>query len=236
MKPSKDFKFRLPLNIIYLFIHKEANQACAVWNRWLSGVKIMDMKTLVEAITVLHTAYHIPHIIVTSVRFPAGTPGSPDHLTVIGSTILPTALSSSPTSSSSQPISRIFRIDVPTIDCFFSGTGDMFAALMVVRFREAVSKIPGLSEKDSWVSDEGVGWDELPLKGATELVLASMQLVLERTKVARDEEMERWRGVGGSDEGVVARKGTKAAEVRLVRNLDVLMVPEVRYRAERVDL
>lgn len=209
---------------------------------WLSGVKIVDMKTLVEAITVLHTTYHIPHIVVTSVRFPGDTPGTPDHLTVVGSTILPTALSSSPTTSRSQPvISRLFRIDVPSIDCFFSGTGDMFAALMVVRFREAVSKIPGLGEKDSWVSDEGVGWEDLPLKGTVELVLASMNEVLVRTKVARDEEMGRWKGgssngIGvGGDEMVVKRKRTKAAEVRLVRNLDVLKAPEVRYRAERLD-
>lgn len=193
------------------------------------------MKTLVEAITVLHTAYHIPHVVVTSVRFPGGTPGTPDHLTVVGSTILPTALSSSPsTLSSQQPVSRIFRIDVPSIDCFFSGTGDMFAALMVVRFREAVSKVTGLGEKDSWVSDEGVGWEELPLKGAVELVLASLNEVLSRTKVARDEEVGRWVGRDG-DGKAEARRRTKAAEVRLVRNLDVLRAPEVRYRAERLD-
>lgn len=109
----------------------------------------------------------------------------------------------------------------------------MFAALMVVRLREAVSKIQGLGERDSWVSEETVGWEELPLKNATELVLASMHEVLMRTKVARDEELERWRAV--DEEGVVARKRTKAAEVRLVRNLDVLRGPDVRYRAERVD-
>jgi pyridoxine kinase len=114
----------------------------------------------------------------------------------------------------------------------------MFAALMLVRFREAVNDIPGLMETDAWVSGDGVGATELPLARATEKVLASMHEVLSRTKERRDEEMEMWANrVGTSaeeDEKKLRLVKSKAAEVRLVRNLGALKNPEVKFRAEEV--
>jgi len=58
----------------------------------------------------------------------------------------------------------------------------MFAALMVVRLREAVSTVEGLSDKGSWVSNDEVEAPNLPLARATEKVLASMHNVLLKTK------------------------------------------------------
>lgn len=197
------------------------------------------MPTLTKAITVLHQQYHIPHILITSVNFPS--PGSTPHLSVVGSTILPTALSISPSSDLSAPISRIFKIDFPSLDCFFSGTGDMFAALMLVRLREAVADVPGLGQTDAWVSKEDVGATDLPLAKAAEKALASMQVVLERTKAHRDEEIKRVESIVGArgtldDEKMRHLSTTKAAEVRLVRNMDCLRNPEIRFRAERLDV
>jgi pyridoxine kinase len=186
----------------------------------------VDMETLKEAITKLHSEYRIPHIMITSVSIP--TPGVPPHLSVVGST----------STSSASP--RIFSISIPAIDCFFSGTGDMFAALMVVRFREAVSKVEGLGEIPSWVSSDEVEATDLPLAEATEKVLASMHEVLTKTKEKRDEEVKKWEsgvgGRGGPEKDGKRRRlvESKAAEVRLVRNLEVLKKPEVKYRAERV--
>lgn len=128
----------------------------------------------------------------------------------------------------------------------FSGTGDMFAALMLVRLREAVSAIPGLGEKASWISDDEVLPQDLPCAKAAERALASMQVVLVRTKEARDaevgrlevaEEAETW---DTDEEKIAVEKArlltrTKAAEVRLVRNLDCLREPEVKFFAEKVD-
>src|SRR5271170_1646718 len=96
------------------------------------------MQTLTEAIAALHTKYRVPHIVITSVTLPA--PASTPSLFVIGSTMTSTA----------KP--RIFKIEVPAIDSFFSGTGDMFAALMVVRLKEAVTAVPGLGQTDAWLS------------------------------------------------------------------------------------
>ncbi|PQE20802.1 MFS monosaccharide transporter protein [Rutstroemia sp. NJR-2017a BBW] len=189
----------------------------------LSGVRIQDMETLKLAITTLHEVYRIPHIMVTSISLP--TPGAEPSLSVVGSTMTSTATP------------RIFSIRIPAIDCFFSGTGDMFAALMLVRLKEAVCNVEGLLEKDAWVSDDGVEATELPLARAAEKVLASMHEVLTRTKIARDEEIQKWKSIpkGRGKEEDEKREGlvkSKAAEVRLVRNVEFLKNPVVKFKAE----
>ncbi|PSS27879.1 hypothetical protein M430DRAFT_32449 [Amorphotheca resinae ATCC 22711] len=190
----------------------------------LSGVKIVDMDTLKQAVTTLHERYRIPHIVVTSVSFPAS--GAERRLSIVGSTC----------TSAATP--RIFGVSVPAIDCFFSGTGDMFAALLLVRFREAVSETPGLMDKEAWVSGDEVEATELPLARATEKVLASMHEVLTRTKVQRDEEIARYHATieGGKekDEKRLHLLVSKASEVRLVRNVDCLKNPVVQFKAGRV--
>lgn len=196
--------------------------------RLLSGVKIHDLASLEQAIATLHSTYLIPHIIVTSVSFPS--PGATPSLSVIGSTL----------TSTNTP--RLFRIIVPSLDCYFSGCGDMFAALILVRLREEVSKTEGLSEKGGWISGDEVEATELPLARAAEKVLAAMHRVLQKTMEARNAELELKGGVE-EEEGEVGDKEaekkahlrrTKAAEVRLVRNVDCLRDGEVLFRAEKM--
>ncbi len=150
--------------------------------------------------------------------------------------------------STFQP--RLFRIDVPTIDCFFSGTGDMFAALTVVRLREAVvaaAPQPDLTRTRSWQSPDDVLAADLPLATAVEKVLGSMHAVLEKTMQARANELDALHDddnddettEGGGDER--ARAGwwekrmhlrkTKAAEVRVTRCLEDLRNPKVEWKA-----
>lgn len=93
---------------------------------------------------------------------------------------------------------------------------------------------------DAWISGDEVAATELPLARAAEMVLASMHEVLEKTKVKRDEEMERWgnrirgRPEEGEDEKRLRLQKSKAAEVRLVRNLGCLKNPQVTFLAEAV--
>ncbi|KAI9753647.1 MAG: putative endonuclease lcl3 [Chaenotheca gracillima] len=155
-------------------------------------------------------------------------------LSVIGSTIR---------NSSPHPTARIFKIDIPAIDCFFSGTGDMFAALIIARFREAIANTDDgdLLATKSWVSPDDVEPAELPLAKATEKALASMQAVLDKTKVARDQELESLGGDLGvldkesSSEKRLHLRRTKAAEVRLVANVAELKEPDVRFFAESLE-
>ena len=173
----------------------------------------------------LHTKHRIPHIVVTSVSFEESSPT----ISVVGSSIR----------TDSTP--RLFKIDVPAIDCFFSGTGDMFAALTVVRLREAVNAAK-LGNTRSWISPDDVGASDLPLAKATEKVLASMHAVLKKTKTARDEALESMSGPLGTlerekdSEKRLHLRTTKAAEVRVVRNVADLKEPKVGFRAEAFGL
>lgn len=196
----------------------------------LSGIKITSLQTLAEAITAIHKTYSIPHVIITSVQLSkvnesvSPTSIAPS-LTVIGST----------TRSDGSP--RLFRVDVPAFECFFSGTGDMFAALTVSRLREAVFTAgPHLRVTKSWVSPDDVPATELPLAKATEKVLASMHTVLEKTIQARDAELHAAASEDASSETEDAQKReylrrTKAAEVRIVRNVKFLQLPIVEFKA-----
>ena len=183
-----------------------------------SDTPITSVATVAAAIGTLHRTYDIPHIVVTSVSFSA----SATMLSVIGSTA----------TSSREP--RLFQIDVPSIPCFFSGTGDLFAALTVVRLRQAVLR-EGLLGTASWRSPDHVTACQLPLARAVEMVLASMQMILHKTKDAMDAELMAMVGDGTGDP-LGHLQETKAAEVRLVRNLADLRNPIVQARAKPLEL
>lgn len=155
------------------------------------------------------------------------SPSSENTLTVVGST----------TRSDGTP--RLFRLDVPALDFYFSGTGDMFAALTVARLREAVFAAgPDLRNTKSWVSSDEVNATDLPLAHATVKVLESMHGVLEKTLEEKNVELaanppkinpgmseeERQK-----EENLRARK---AGEVRLVRNTRFLRDPVARFQAK----
>ena len=100
----------------------------------------------------------------------------------------------------------------------------------------------GLAQVKSWVSPDDVEPTQLPLARAAEKVLGSMQAILEKTKMARDESLESMGGPLGalekerdSEKRVHLRK-TKAAEVRLVRNLGNLRTPSTNFLARTLEL
>lgn len=192
-------------------------------------MKITSLPTLAEAITTIHKTYAVPHIIITSVQLdqqPSTQTTYPNYLTIIGST------------TRSDGVPRLFRVDVPTLDCFFSGTGDMFAALTVGRLREAVANTPGLQTTRSWLSSDDVKATELPLAKATVKVLASMHSILEKTLEARDATLAALPPLcaeGLSEEERAKQehlRRTKATEVQLVRNTKFLREPVVEFEAK----
>ncbi len=192
--------------------------------RALSGMKITSLSTLAEAVSKLHKSHRIPHIIVTSTQLP----DNPSTLSIIGST------------SRSDFSPRLFKIDVPAIDCFFSGTGDMFAALAVVRLREAVTEA-NLNNTKSWVSPDDVKAVDLPLAKAAKKVLGSMHTILSKTKEARDKALE---GMGGplgamekekDSEKRLGLRRTKAAEVKIVRCLGDLRDPSLDWKVDALE-
>jgi pyridoxine kinase len=198
-------------------------------HRLLSEVQIVDFTSLQSAMERLHTRYHIPHVVITSVSFKRRSSLPYSSMAVIGSTM------------TSAYKSRPFRIRFPAIDAYFSGTGDMFAALMVVRMREAVARVPGLAQKEAWLSSDDVEATELPLAKAAEMVLASMHEVLTKTSEAMHEEMKQASArmadkSNALSEAEVAQEeqllASRASELRLVRNLDSLRNPTQEFRPE----
>lgn len=191
------------------------------------------MTSLTRAIEVIHTKYGVPHIVLTSVSLDNddnsnghdGT-SSPNRktLSVVGSTM---------TASTRKP--RAFKIRFPAIDAYFSGTGDMFAALMVVRMRQAVTAAGALGQTGSWLSPDDVDALDLPLARAAERVLASMHEVLAATCESMKAEVKRAEAdIGGDDEKRMHLARSKAAELRLVRHLGSLREPTVEFKAQRM--
>ncbi|KAK8243920.1 Ribokinase-like protein [Phyllosticta capitalensis] len=205
----------------------------------LSSTKIRNIPTLATAIETLHRTYQIPHIIITSLRLSpidgTITPDAetnPTHLTIIGST------------ARADHSPRLFRVDVPALPLFFSGTGDMFAALTVARLREA-SAHAGLLDTASWRSPDDVQAGDLPLARAVERVLESMQAVLKKTMLAYEKEMEMLEaederaGLSANSEGELDREAKRhlrrmrASEVRVVRNVGDLLLRETGEEREK---
>ncbi|KAM0296289.1 hypothetical protein ACHAPM_010281 [Fusarium culmorum] len=190
----------------------------------LSEVKINDMDSLRKAIQVLHDKYKVPHVVITSVNLEAPD-HPPSHLSVVGSTMTSTGQA------------RFFKIVFPSIDCYFSGTGDMFGALMVIRMREAVFNAnEHLRHTTSWLSDDAVSAIELPLARAAEKVLGSMHEVLSKTCEGMKKVVERTAGDMKAEDRENDTKvhlvKSKAAELQLVRNLDCLRTPVTQYQAK----
>jgi pyridoxine kinase len=193
----------------------------------LSDVKITDLRSMHAAIETLHARYQIPHVLITSIRLPASTSTTPStveqdlsataRLSVVGST----------RTSDNKP--RLFSITVPSLPIFFSGTGDMFAALMVSRLRQEAS-LANLLETSSWRSPDEVSPQDLPLAKAAEKVLASMHAVLKDTAAKYEREVaaiasEKAEGTDEEIETTRHLRLTKAAEVRVVRNAKLLREP-----------
>ena len=126
----------------------------------------------------------------------------------------------------------------------------MFAALTVVRLREAAAAA-GLLDTKAWMSPDDVSAVDLPLAKAAVKVLESMQVVLEKTMKNRQEAMDEYEkggkkgSVGGGVDGVDGGDSegkkrylteTRAAEIRVVRNVKDLKEPEHRYKAEALEV
>lgn len=223
----------------------------------LSDTPITDITSLAAAIEALHQKYQVPHVVITSLRLTrdnhtissrgptrpssrqATTPpthNDPETLTIIGSTA----------TSDHKP--RLFRIDTPQLPLFFSGTGDMFAALIIPRLIEAVQAASGpdptLPTTPSWRSPDHVPADALPLAQACQKVLASMQAVLSKTAASCFAKMEgydgRVRGVGAGlgqgDADAEEEEEGKARHLALMQASEVQVVRHVGDLVEPRDL
>jgi pyridoxine kinase len=193
---------------------------------------LKTMKDVVDAVEEVH-GWGVEHVVLTSVRLDGWE--EQGMMSVVGS------------SKTKNGKARLWKVGIKVLEGFFSGTGDMFAALMVARLREEC-KERDLLGTAAWMPGDDVPAEETPLAKAAVKVLSSMQTVLEKTMVARDEEMKEFgkspgASIGGtegdqstSEETREYLARTKASEVRIVRNWRDLVDPEVTLSAEAVDI
>ncbi|KAF8475951.1 Ribokinase-like protein [Kalaharituber pfeilii] len=182
----------------------------------LCGIKIDSLPSLSLALDTLHSTYNIPHIIITSVTFPRNS--SSDEMLCAGSSL------------TSQGAPRKFIIPFPVIPGLFVGTGDMFSALTLARFREQ-AELSGLLKIKSWLTPDEVHAADLPLAKAVEKVLGSMHLVLERTKAIRDKKLATFNPCAPGNEKLAIRRTMKASELQLVKGQKDLVEPSLQYKA-----
>jgi len=183
----------------------------------LAEVKITNV---VDAVATLHREYRLPHVFVTSTQLDDAHEGT---ITLVGST------------ARSDMQARVFRIDVPYFPVYFTGTGDMFAALLVARLREEAMRADVL-QKRGWVSDDDVDAIDLPLAKAAQKAVATMQAVLKKTydsylqdKYVIEKEAKREEDEGREDDEEIAKlkhlRSMRAVELKVVRNVGDLVNP-----------
>jgi len=186
---------------------------------WLTGIKPTNIPNVISALNTLHKTFHVPHVLISSLQLFSNS----SSYTCVGSSM----------TSTGEP--RAFSITLPMLKGPFVGTGDMFAALSVARFRQAATEA-GLLNQKSWMSADEVNASELPLARAAELVLDSMDRVLKTTGEERDrrrqvlDEEDEAKG-GGDVDGMKRVRYMKAAELCLVQSWKEIKEPSVRYKA-----
>ncbi|KAG0047643.1 putative pyridoxal kinase [Gryganskiella cystojenkinii] len=155
----------------------------------LADKKITDIKSCLEVIEILHKT-GVEHVVLTSVtlsskdirEYTRSTTGSAEVVVTPltnghsgpASSSLYCVCSSASSASDSKP--RAFAIGFPTYDGYFTGTGDLFSALLVARLHEA------LQEKESIPSSNT---SLPPLTRACLKVVATMRAVVLRTFLAQ---------------------------------------------------
>jgi pyridoxine kinase len=145
-----------------------------------------------------------PVVILTSLFY-----GSSDEIVVIASKQL-----SSPPSSSSPPKRVQFKFTVPRLPRYFTGTGDLFSALILAWSTIHSSNSSGSSEEEEEKEKES-------FKLICEKSVSTLQLVLRETSAAD----------AAAELAGVRTASLRGGELRLIQSKKHLESPTILYRA-----
>ncbi|CAH8604848.1 unnamed protein product [Heterobilharzia americana] len=139
----------------------------------LSGMQIIDEESALNCINHLHKQYRISTVIITSTNVNSSEVmyGYASHLTN-SMNLLENHLPSHQTTTSYMSIKPEYdrlRLRIPYLNCHFTGTGDLFAALTLARLETQI------------VKDDGEQVAKYSFKEAFQWVLSTMQAILLRT-------------------------------------------------------
>ncbi|EPQ31193.1 uncharacterized protein PFL1_01381 [Pseudozyma flocculosa PF-1] len=228
----------------------------------LTGLEVTDLSSLKRVIWTLHHVHGVPHVIITSVALPQGElekigatatlPNGQTAMLQVGSSYRTrsTARNSTANATATAPPDGpddldVWMIQFPEVDGYFSGVGDLFAALTLGRFRPQET-----AQERAATADGANGVKSLtPIARAAELAIASLQGILARTSETIDRlEAEEARqspsaatATNGKVQGEVQVEAEDPAEarvnrmrkreLRIVQSRDEIERPEVVYRA-----
>ncbi|WFD28113.1 pyridoxal kinase [Malassezia nana] len=199
----------------------------------LAGQEITSLATLRAVQEKLHVEYRVPHVVITSLSLP------PEDLKCLGAKeTMPDGQEAMLLVGSTWDNGlQSWFMQFPCLGEYFSGVGDLFAALVLARFstqpddlpepaRAAHSFEPATSESEC----------TLPIARAVMLAVAALQQVLLRTRAAMTEQGKRLHldpflpsHKLSVDERV---KTMRLRELRLVQSAHDILHPRVQFRPQ----
>lgn len=199
----------------------------------LAGEEITSLESLQAVQEKLHKEYHVPHVIITSLALP------PEDLARLGaSDTMPDGREAMVLVGSTwdQGLHSWF-LQFPCLGEYFSGVGDLFAALVLARFSTELDDLPEPARAahalEPTKSDNEC---TLPIARAVMLAVASLQHVLERTRATMIEQgarlhLDPFRPVSQLD-AEERVKVMRLRELRIVQSATEIVHPHVLYRPQ----
>lgn len=196
----------------------------------LTDTHIASLESLQRVLEKLHVEFQVPNVLITSVELPDEAlvqlgasskmpDGSPAMLLV---------------GSSWEGRVRPWTLQFPTLGEYFSGVGDLFAALTLARFATSVDELPEPARALHGISAVEENECTLPIARAVMLAVASLQQVLHRTRATMMGEAPKL-GVDPLQPAHLADIETRVKvmrlrELRIVQSAREILQPDVRYR------
>ncbi|SJX62894.1 related to pyridoxal kinase [Sporisorium reilianum f. sp. reilianum] len=201
----------------------------------LTDMDIVDLPSLKQVILTLHRKHKVPHVIITSIELPDAdlaaigahknlADGRPAMLQVGSSCDIAVDASGErqePNVTADEL--HIWSIQFPEVQGYFSGVGDMFAALTLGRFHP---------EPPSAQSNSTTAKPLTPIAKASELAIASLQGILSNTcRVIDQLEKELKPAAAAVDEAQERVDRMRRRELRVVQSRREIEAPTIVYRA-----
>jgi pyridoxine kinase len=181
-------------------------------------VRLTDLTSLQQALTILHTEYHVPNVVISSIPLRrwlrAALPTNiqpPTGEDVSDADYLMAIVSSTSSSSSDRSLSTVYARHVSCLPGYFSGVGDLFSALVLAHYQ------PTTGTGDSSVSPISYAVSQALTKTHSILTMTHKHATSlpEEDRLPTDEELDKQ-----EPDRVVRRM--KGRELRLIQGQDVL--------------
>lgn len=199
----------------------------------LAGQEITSLASLRAVQEKLHVEYRVPHVVITSLALP------PDDLARLGaSATMPDGQEAMVLVGSTWDHGlQSWFLQFPCLGEYFSGVGDLFAALVLARFATHLDDLPEPA-RAAHALEPAASADEctLPIARAVMLAVAALQHVLVRTRATMVEQgarlqLDPFRPVTQLDADERVRV-MRLRELRIVQSASEILRPRVLYRPQ----